>query len=199
MNKKIIVYLKWAIWIGFVFFTVYPLTNWFTNLRETSFHLYFQQELKIPFIPQFIWFYFSMNLLLLLPPFFMSTNELEQLGKQLIFGTIISGLLFLLIPSELGFDRTTPETVPYHQLFSEIFKIDYPHNLVPSLHVVFSTCIVLGLCKNLNSWSRRALIFWLGAIMTSTLLVHQHHIIDVITGFALAIILRHYIPITLIK
>jgi membrane-associated phospholipid phosphatase len=196
MNKEFATYLKWAIWVGVTFFSVYPFTNWFASTRGTPLHLYFVQELSIPFVPQFIWVYFSMNLLLLFPPFFMSANELEQLGKQLIAGTVISGLLFFLVPAELGFERIVPEASPYRQLFSEIFKIDYPHNLVPSLHVIFSTSIILAICKHLTPWSRWLLLIWLGAIMASTILVHQHHIIDVLAGFTLALALRYFISDT---
>ncbi len=144
-------------------------------------------------MPELIWVYLSMNLLLFFPPFFMAVNELGLLGKQLIAGTVISGLFFLLIPTELGFERIVPDTSPYHELFSEIFKVDYPHNLVPSLHVVFSTSIILAICKHLTFWSRWLLLIWLGAIMASTMLVHQHHIIDVLAGFTLALALRYFI------
>jgi membrane-associated phospholipid phosphatase len=37
---------------------------------------------------------------------------------------------------------------------------------------------------------------WLVALAVSTVLVHQHHIIDVIAGFALAQAVRHAIPIS---
>lgn len=192
MNKRFILYLKWAVWVGVAFFSIYPLTNWLTSLRETPLHLYFQQELNIPFLPQFIWFYLSMYVLFLLPLLFLLAEDMPRLGKSLIVGTLISGCLFLLFPAVLGFQRVVPASSPYQGLFVAIFSIDHPHNLVPSLHIVFSTSIILALVSRV-AWSLRILfISWLIVIMASTMFVHQHHVLDVLVGFVLAIYIHKY-------
>jgi membrane-associated phospholipid phosphatase len=72
-----------------------------------------------------------------------------------------------------------------------MFAVDMPHNMVPSLHVVFSALILLALTGATTSESYR--LFWYGwllVICASTMLVHQHHLIDVIAGLALAFLLR---------
>jgi len=49
----------WFFWVSVAFFAVYPLCNWLTAKRDSSFNLYVTQELGIPFIPEFIWVYLS--------------------------------------------------------------------------------------------------------------------------------------------
>lgn len=192
MSKRFILYLKWAIWVGIAFFSVYPLTNWLTSLREAPLHLYFQQELNIPFVPQFVWLYLSMYILFLLPPLFLSEEDMPRLGKSLIVGTLISGCLFLLLPAVLGFQRVVPTSSPYQGLFLAMFSIDHPHNLVPSLHIVFSTSIILAIMRKVTWVLSILFISWLVVIMASTMFVHQHHTLDIIVGFILAFYTHKY-------
>ena|ERR1700688_4552499 len=56
--ERLRTYLFWSFWVGVAFFGVYPAMNWITSLRRTPLHLYLPVELKIPFIPQFIWVWY---------------------------------------------------------------------------------------------------------------------------------------------
>jgi membrane-associated phospholipid phosphatase len=184
-------YAFWAMWVGVAFFLVYPTCNWLTSLRGEYFSLYFPGELNVPFVPELILIYLSMYVLFAMPPFFLQAAELTALGKQLIAGTLLSGLIFMLLPARLGFVRQVPEGGFFGPLFSNMFAVDMPHNMVPSLHVVFSALILLALTGATTSESYR--LFWYGwllVICASTMLVHQHHLIDVIAGLALAFLLR---------
>lgn len=187
-------YAFWAAWVGVAFFSVYPTCNWLTSLRGEYFNLYLPVELGVPFVPQFIIAYLSMYVLFALPPFFLNVPELTALGKQLIAGTILSGLVFMILPAELGFARVVPEGRMLGPLYSNLFSIDMPHNMVPSLHVVFSSLIILALSG--ASKPKVNKLFWYGwllVICASTLLVHQHHLLDVIAGLAMAFVLRNRI------
>jgi membrane-associated phospholipid phosphatase len=185
------IYAFWAMWVGVAFFLVYPTCNWLTSLRGEYFSLYFPGELNVPFVPELILIYLSMYVLFAMPPFFLQAAELTALGKQLIAGTLLSGLIFMLLPARLGFVRQVPEGGFFGPLYSNMFAVDMPHNMVPSLHVVFSALILLALAGATTSESRKFFWYgWLFVICTSTMLVHQHHLIDVITGLALAFLLR---------
>lgn len=187
-------YAFWAMWVGVAFFSVYPTCNWLTSLRGEYFSLYFAAELDVPFVPEFIVFYLSMYVLFAMPPFFLKVTELTALGKQLIAGTLISGLVFLLVPARLGFVREVPESGLIESIYSTLFAVDMPHNMVPSLHVVFSTLILLALANASVGEQNKILWYgWLMVICASTLLVHQHHLIDVVAGLALAFALRRII------
>lgn len=187
-------YSIWALWVGVAFFSVYPTCNWLTSLRGEYFSLYLPIELQVPFVPEFMLAYLSMYVLFAMPPFFLQVAELNALGKQLIAGTILSGLIFILLPAKLGFVRAVPEDGFFGPLYANLFSIDMPHNMVPSLHVVFSSLIIMAVAGASSRESNR--IFWYGwllVICVSTLLVHQHHIIDVVAGLALAVLLRKLI------
>jgi membrane-associated phospholipid phosphatase len=181
-------------WVGVAFLSVYPTCNWLTSLRGEYFSLYFPGELSVPFVPEFIVVYLSMYILFAMPPFFLQVAELTALGKQLIVGTLLSGLIFMLLPARLGFVRQVPESGFFEPLYSTLFAVDMPHNMVPSLHVVFSALILLALAGATTSERYRLLWYgWLIVICASTMLVHQHHLIDVVAGLALVFLLRQKI------
>jgi membrane-associated phospholipid phosphatase len=65
--------------------------------------------------------------------------------------------------------------------------VDLPHNLVPSLHVTFSALILFSLIDaSVLFAAKLALSAWLILICLSTLLVHQHHLLDVAAGLLVA-------------
>ncbi len=186
-------YAYWALWVGVAFFSIYPTCNWLTARRATAYGLYTDWELSLPFIPAFIWVYLSMYVLFLLPPFFLGPAGLRLLGRRLVWATLAAGLAFLLVPGQLGFPRIAPAgdglLTP---LYEQLFAVDLPHNLVPSLHVAFSALILLALIG--AAAALRWLWWpWLGLICASTLFVHQHHLLDVFAGLALALACHHLI------
>lgn len=185
-------YLLQSLWVGIAFFSVYPLCNWLTSRRSNVYALCFNFELSIPFIPWFVWFYLSMYLLFLLPPFFMSPEQLEKLGSQLVTATIVTGVIFLLIPTKLGFERIAPDSLLYQQIFEYIFSIDLPHNMLPSLHVTYSSLFLLYLSDAV----KKLVVFWMTWLILlclSTLFVHQHHLLDILTGLLIAFIMKYMI------
>jgi len=180
-------YLVWSFWAGLAFFAVYPTLNWITS-RRTPLHLYAAAELNIPFLPQFIWAYLSMYALFVLPLFFVPTERMPALGKQLVSGCLISAAMFLLLPAELGFAREVPGS--YGSIYARMFAIDRPYNLVPSLHVIWSAAIVLACVDFARPALKIALLVWLCVVIASTVLIHQHHLLDVIAALAIVFFLR---------
>jgi membrane-associated phospholipid phosphatase len=187
LNRVWRTYFYWLFWISVAFFTVYPTCNWVTNQRADVLGLYLSAELDIPFVPQFVWAYLSLYLLFLIPPFFLSHERMNDLGRQLIAVTLFCGLVFLLLPTQLGFERTVPADPFYSALFSNLFAIDLPHNMVPSLHVAFSSLILFTLLNDSRSALGKTIFgAWLVLICASTIFVHQHHLLDVATGLLVA-------------
>lgn len=177
-----------AFWVGLAFFAVYPTTNWLASRLETHSALYLDAELLLPFLPEAIWLYLSMYVLFALPAFFLTPAQLRRLGQELVVATLVSGVAFVALPAKLGFSRTLPLGEPYRSLYTGLFQIDHPFNLVPSLHVVYTTAIVLAIARNRSAYWRAALYLWLGLVVASTVLTHQHHLLDVAAGLALAFI-----------
>jgi membrane-associated phospholipid phosphatase len=128
-----------------------------------------------------------MYLLFIAPPFFLDTQRLALLGRRLVYATLCAGAVFLLFPSHLGFARVLPDNPVLAAVYANIFFVDLPHNMAPSLHLVFSSAIILALVEAVKSTVVRILFWtWLGLIGLSTVFVHQHHLIDVASGYALA-------------
>jgi membrane-associated phospholipid phosphatase len=188
--RRVRLYAYWAGLAGVVFFAVYPTLNWLTSLRRGRFQLYVSPELGIPFVPQFIWAYLSMYLLFLLPLFLLPAERMPTLGKQLVAGTVASGVFYVLLPAELGFMRIIPSDPIYANIYQGIFGIDRPHNLVPSLHVVWSSMIMLACADIARPLARCILYLWLSIVVMSTVLVHQHHILDVMGAMLIVFIIR---------
>jgi hypothetical protein len=195
-NERWRAYGFWSGWIAVAFFSVYPTLNWITALRARPWHLYLQAELSIPFVPELIWVYLSMFVLFLIPAFLLPAARMPALGKQLIAGTVLGGLVFLLLPAELGFAREVPATPGYAKIYATLFGLDRPYNLVPSLHVYFSAAIALACAAMARPLTRASLLVWLGVIVLSTLLTHQHHVVDIVAAFALLFIVRRRYEVT---
>jgi len=187
-------YAYWFFWVSVAFFAVYPSANWLTAQREGALSLFVRPELHIPFVPEFVWIYLSLYVLFFIPPFVLDQTGLRRLGQQLVAATVFCGVIFLLLPAKLGFPRTIPEDPFYGSLFGSMFTVDLPHNMVPSLHVVFSTLILLSVFdRNYSPLAKAVVLFWLILICASTVLVHQHHLLDVVTGLLVAMTFRHLI------
>ncbi|OFS10968.1 phosphatase PAP2 family protein [Hafnia sp. HMSC23F03] len=175
-------YLLWMVPVAIVFFSLYPTINTFTAARHDTLALWIPAELGIPLIPAFIWVYFSFYLIILAPVFFLTQSEQKRLAIELMVITVIGALFFLLFPAKLGFVRQIPSAPLYQSLFKHLFMLDQPHNLVPSLHVAWSCTAVLAITRKHVGWIAWGLYSWLILIALSTLFVHQHHLLDVITG-----------------
>lgn len=190
-NQRFKVAINWGALISLVFFICYPLTNYLTSYRQHTWGLYLPPELNIPFIPQFVWFYLALYPLLILPLFFLNSNEIKKLSKRLIVSTLLACIIFMILPCHLGFERTLPIQSHYRALFLFLFNIDYPHNLVPSLHVMYSALIIFTLDKQVTPILQLLLYCLLLGIICSTVLIHQHHLLDVISGLGLSLIIYH--------
>ena len=186
MAQRLSVYVSWGSLVGLAFFGIYPATNWLAALRASPHQLFLPQELGIPFVPAFIWPYLSLYLLFLSPPFFLGPSQLKRLGQRLILATVIAGIVFVALPAQLGFSSVLPEEAFYRDLFDSLFAIDQPFNMVPSLHVVYATAISLAVMGCAGTLVRAVFWVWLSLIVASTVFVHQHHLLDVVTGMVLA-------------
>ena len=75
-----------------------------------------------------------------------------------------------------------------------LHKLDHPHNLYPSLHITFSVLTAFAMFDQTNSkWFHLFLVLWITLICFSVVLVHQHHLFDVITGLLLSLIVIKFI------
>ena len=85
-----------------------------------------------------------------MPLFYLETSEMIDYGVKLIFGTMLAGLLFIIFPGQLGFERILPEGL-LRPLYIKLFDIDGPNNLAPSLHILYTYLTVITLTQKTNS------------------------------------------------
>lgn len=191
--------LLWpALWrlalAGGAFLVVYGFCNRFTATRDDLGTWMWEWERRIPFVREFIIPYWSLDLFFCGAFFICTTKvELDLLTKRLVAVTFASGLCFLLFPLQMGLPRPEPEgwTAP---LFHALYAGDMPYNLAPSLHISLRSLIWVVYGAHLRGWWRGAAKLWFIAIGASTLLVRQHHVIDVATGFLMGWFIAALIP-----
>lgn len=169
-----------------LFAIVYFGSNWISSIRDDHLHLYFDWELAIPFVPVWIYIYLSMSFFFLLPLLVMNRRELELLLKGFAGVTLAGGILLLVFPTESGWERLT--RVPGYELaFDLLYALDLPYNLFPSMHVALTTFCMMALHRACSIGIAYSLILlWWGFLQASVLFVHQHHLVDIGGGVAVA-------------
>lgn len=173
---------------AFVYGGIYLGTNWISSTREFHYNLYFEWEKQVPIIPFMIIFYLSAYLLPLLPLLVLNYKKQMVVAKSIILSGLIAGIIFLAFPTQLGFHRSVENIGILRPLFLLIWSIDLPHNLVPSLHVAMSYLMIIPCLKKIGHWPRIFFLSLLVGISTSVIFVHQHHLLDLLSGLSLGII-----------
>lgn len=187
-----IAYLKFMLVFYALFFPVYFGTQYLPPLRPALL-LYFDWETRIPLIPWMIWPYMTLLTAFSVPLVQMTPAEMHRLTLQSTVPLIAAGVCFVAVPCRLGFSAVEVDGL-HGPIFAALHAIDTPHNLVPSLHVAFGALILLGAHEVTVAGLRPIYLAWLVAMMCAVVLVHQHHIIDVATGLAAAVIARALLP-----
>ena len=173
-----------TIWFGFVF----GGCDYLTSMRSDRTPVHFELELELPFVPEMSIAYMSIYGLLWIAPFVLrSRQQLRALAVTLAFLTLCGGVCFLVLPAELAYPPPH-DFGRWPQLFHFADWLNLKYNLVPSLHVAFSVACVAAYSALASRIGKAVLWSWAGVISVSTLLTHQHHIADVITGFLLGLI-----------
>ncbi|MFZ4713385.1 MAG: hypothetical protein ACOYL6_06725 [Bacteriovoracaceae bacterium] len=175
------------------FVTVYGWCNTTAAQAKSHYELFTEWELTIPLIPWMIFPYISLNLLFVVAPFILKTvGAIKGFCLSMVWGALVAGLFFYFTPGKLGFTRVdVPE---FQEMYSFMFSIDHPHNLFPSLHVTYSSLAILSMREETHSKAFHLFLYlWLFLITISVVLVHQHHLFDVLTGALLAGILYRFI------
>jgi membrane-associated phospholipid phosphatase len=168
------------------FAIAYGGADYLTARRSGPARIYFAWELAIPFWLPAILLYDSQYVVFLIAPFVLRTKAaIDTLAASLIVATTAAGLCFLVAPCQIGF---VPPSVagPLAPLFVMTDAINLDYNLVPSLHVAFAGLCAAAFGAATPRWIRALWFLWASLVALSTLLTHQHHVVDVATGVALA-------------
>lgn len=169
-----------AVWFVFV----YGGCDWLTAHRSLRVPVHLPGELSIPLIPGAVVFYMSIYALFLAGPFIVrERREFTALIRALALATLLGGVGFLLVPSRAAFAAPGDLGI-WAGLFHCADRLNLDYNMVPSLHVALTVCCIAAYAPQASRAGRALLWAWAAAIALSTLLTHQHHVIDVVSGWA---------------
>jgi len=174
--------------IALCFAMVYGACDWITAHRSFRLPLHFSWESRIPFMPRMAPVYLSIFPMFWGIPFILRTRA-ELLAMAKAMGAIIgiAGVGFLLLPAENAHPH--PSNIdPLPDLFRLADWLNLDHNDVPSLHVALAILCVTVIAQKAGAIGKSALWIWAAAVSASTLVTHQHHVLDVATGMALGLI-----------
>jgi membrane-associated phospholipid phosphatase len=178
-----IVGLAQTLWFGLI----YGGADRLTAERSFRVRVHLDEELKLPFVPEMVLVYMSIYLLFWSAPFILRTRrQLRALTIALATVTFCGGICFLLLPAESAFP---PQNIDrWRQLFHLADWLNLEYNMVPSLHVALSVACVAAFSGRASLIGRIVLWSWAVAVGVSTVLTHQHHLLDVLTGFLLGLV-----------
>jgi fatty acid desaturase/phytoene/squalene synthetase len=146
-------------------------------------------EQLIPFEPWFAVVYVSTNVLLLMAPFVLrTTRQMVPLFCVMVAQTAVAAALFLFLPVETGFPPRHVEGSA-SLVFRVADTLNMERNFLPSLHVALAFTAVAAYARQVRGVMVKAALFaWPTAIAVSTLLIHEHHVVDLVAGILLAVV-----------
>jgi membrane-associated phospholipid phosphatase len=171
------------------FLAVYGGLDLLTAHRAFRVRVHLPAELRIPFVPSMTVFYMSVYGLFLLAPFVLRTRrEFRAVVATMAVGIAVAGVCFLLFPAELAFVPAREDQLGvWAGLYHVADDLNLTYNLLPSLHVAFAVICVAIFSPRAPRPVRAALWLWALLIAASTVLTHQHHVLDAVTGWLLAL------------
>lgn len=184
-----------AVWLasltGAMFFLVYGTVNYYTATRMGVPSLYLPGETQLPFVPWMILPYMSIDVLFVLA-FFLCRDRhtLRTLAARVSFAILVSCSLFLLVPMKFAFIK--PDTNGIFGMLFNTLTLDLPYNQFPSLHVSLALILLPVFRNRASSIAKPLVSIWFALIVVSTVLVYQHHLIDIAGGMLVAALALHF-------
>ena len=174
-------------------------TSSFLYLMSNHFPVFTPQQLPMgwidrvtPFVPETVWIYLSEYFFF--ATIFVVCKDMVNANKYIYSFLALqttSVLIFVLWPTTyprelFPLDPATLDSWTYY-VFNYLRSTDTPINCCPSLHV---SSVYLSAFVYLDDQKKKFPIFfaWATLIALSTLTTKQHYLIDVVTGFGMAVI-----------
>lgn len=171
-----------------IFLSVYSLADYLSGLSGFRIPAAFAFERRIPFLPAASIIYLSIiPLLFLANLIFPNPLRLLPLLATLSLEVLVAGVIFVFLPIEKIFPpRIVEGAWGYPFGIADFVNLD--HNDLPALHVALSLSAVIAYGAVSNASARLFYYGWAAAIAVSALLMHEHHIADIVAGGVLAVL-----------
>ena len=182
----------WAAGLGtvaflLVFGLLYGGASWLSGAIPWRFAVALPFESAIPFVPAMAGVYLSTLPFLGLAPFVLRRRqELLPLFAAMVAATAIAAVVFVALPADPPDPMRQAEGLT-GLLFTFADALNLERNELPSLHVALVFCAAFAYRGKLGRLGALALFGWAAAIAASTLLIHEHRVIDLAAGVALAL------------
>ena len=178
--------------LSLLFVLVYGFAGWFTSFRDDVGTWAFDWERRLPFISWLIVPYMSLDIFFVVAPFMCrERTELFVFRRRMTMAILVAGTMFLLIPLRFAFPRPMPADWTA-AIFQLLHGFDRPFNLFPSLHISILMILAGTYYRHTCGSIRWVMQGWFALIAVSTVLTSQHHVIDVVGGWALGL-LSYYV------
>lgn len=148
---------------------------------------------KIPFIPEFIYFYVSWYLMLFIFPYVFLKKNQESFCKYVtstFWCITITTIIYLFFPTTIL--RTDMEITSFSTLLVKIiYLIDTPVlNCFPSMHCIicFLFIYIVYFDDKFSKKNKWIAYVWSLLVILSTLFIKQHVILDIISAFIISIV-----------
>jgi membrane-associated phospholipid phosphatase len=144
-------------------------------------------DARIPFLPWTMWVYLSQFLFLALGiGVLRTTSVINRVWYAMCLATLLSSGVFLCYPMTYP-RQPAPTTGVTAAAFRLLYWLDPTSNYFPSLHVALACLMAWGLVQEHKPLGYAA-VCWALLICLSTLTTKQHYTVDVLAGFAVAVL-----------
>jgi hypothetical protein len=126
----------------------------------------------------------------LLPLFCRGWRDYSVVGGTILLQTPVACTIYILVPQRLAFE-TSDSGLVWDRL-SGMANLSHPglYSYAPSMHVAGVLPIGMFFAPRLGRAGATALWAWCVAVIASTWMVQEHHIADIASGIALALLIR---------
>ncbi|MDR3310031.1 MAG: phosphatase PAP2 family protein [Oscillospiraceae bacterium] len=192
-------HILWAVLVA-AFITAFLLLNAFVT-NETYYVTYSPLDDYIPFVPQFIWFYYGWFPLLGTVGFFLLFADAPVFRRYvwaLMLGMFLCLGFYVIFPSGQNLrpaDGLIPVTVSGNMLRG-LYAFDTNTNVLPSMHV-YAAIVAFVALADCRLSRRTAVLIPAGAfcllVCAATVLIKQHSIIDIFAAAGLAAVICPFV------
>jgi hypothetical protein len=168
-----------------IFYSVYGGASLLAKLRRPLIDFYFPWEMRLPFLPSWSLIYLSVPLLMLLTPFILRTwRSFTPFVLTLTVETLVAGVFFLAIPLAQAYPPRVADGF-FGGVFHLADRLNLDYNKFPSLHIAFALTAAVVFGRRCGGLGRTLFTLWIAAVLASTMLIHEHQILDLLGGLAL--------------
>jgi len=170
-----------------IFYSVYGGASLLAKLRRPPTDFYFPWEMRLPFLPSWSLVYLSVPLLMLATPFILRTwRGFTPFILTLTAETLIAGIFFLAIPLAQAYPPRLADGF-FGGVFHLADRLNLDYNKFPSLHIAFAVTAAVVFGRRCGWLGRTLFAAWIAAVFASTMLIHEHQLLDILGGLALGL------------